>query len=189
MTFTSLPLSPTLSWSHAMLWPQFSLHNNLYFLSLYTNKHIGFLFPLSLAASLSGLWRLAQTQGWLLYKRVSGGRGAARESGEDAESQATGKNGLIRAVQHLRPQSNTTVLLHSSLFYITVFLSLLIFLPWLCFSPSCLSCSLLSFPQINCTETVVEEQSGCPWCTMLESLGEGIGLMYFISQDIPVIIT
>ena len=86
------------------------------------NKHtviILFSFP-SPAASLSGLWGLAQTQSWLLYKRVSGGHGAAGEGGEDAESQATGKNGLIRAAQHLRPQSDTAVLLRGSLSSISV---------------------------------------------------------------------
>lgn len=106
-----------------MLWPQFPLHTIIYILRFYpANKQIGFSFPLqsrplflSLAASISGLRGLAQTQSWLLYKRVSGGCGAAGEGGEDTESQATGKNGLIRTVQHLRPQSNTAVVLCSSL--------------------------------------------------------------------------
>lgn len=63
------------------------------------------------AATLSGLRGLAETQSWLLHKRVSSGCGGAGEGGEDAKSQATGKNGLIRAVQYLRPQSNAAALL------------------------------------------------------------------------------
>lgn len=119
------------------------------------------LLSLSPAASISGLRGLAQTQSWLLHKRVSGGRGAAGKGGEDTESQATGKNGLIRAAQHMRPQSNTTVVLYSSLFQ------------WLSLShhpslPLCscvnfvyfLSCSLLSLLPINCPKTVPEEHSG-----------------------------
>ena len=52
--------------------------------------------------TLPGLWGLAQTQGWLLYKWKSRGRGAAREGGEDAESQTAGKDGLTSSEQHLR---------------------------------------------------------------------------------------
>lgn len=166
MTFTSLPLSPPLSVDLMLCSCPISLCTIIYIFYLpYTSKRFGFLLPsltvfFSLTASLSGLWGLAQTQGWLLYKRVSGRRCAARESGEDAESQATGKNGLIRAVQHLRPQSNATVLLHSSLCYITISLTPLLFLSTVFFTNFVLSFpALYPFPPINCTETVVKQQT------------------------------
>lgn len=117
----------------------------------------------SSAASFSGLRGLAQTQSWLLYKRVSGGRGAAGEGGEDTESQATGKNGLITTVQHLRPQSNTIVVLHNSFFLCLSlsqphYFSLVSAATFLSFS----FCAPLSLLAVNCPQTVVEEQSVSP---------------------------
>lgn len=85
--------------------------------SFYLPPLCDLLHPLLLLLLLllhAGLRGLAAAQGRLLHKRVSGGRGAAGEGGEDAESQATGKNGLIRAVQHLRPRSCSAAPLRSS---------------------------------------------------------------------------
>lgn len=129
-----------------------TLHKAFFFLFhylLFPYKHI-FCFFL---VSLSGLWGLAKAQSWLLYKRVSSGRSAAREGGADAEPQTTGKNGLIRPVVHLRPPSNAAALLHCSRFFITVahphpstFTSLQCSLTW---SP------MFVLPN-NCSETVVD---------------------------------
>lgn len=117
-------------------------------------KHMGFLFlspyglvlgP-SVSAALSGLRGLAQAQGWLLYKRVSGGRGAAGEGGENTESQATGKNGLIRAAEHPRPQGNTAARCCIAVLFSATSLSHTRFL----------SNSLVSFSSIHFPEIVVE---------------------------------